>query len=59
MKKLVTISIFMTFISCSMNPHVKYVRDNQKNQWIEKSHVYRSLASIHSDEEAIQKPKRK
>ena len=49
MAKLILMTISLVFISCSMNPHVKYVEDNQKNQWIEKDHVYRSLASIHEE----------
>jgi hypothetical protein len=50
MAKFIMIIISLSFISCSMNPHTKYVKDNQNNQWIEKDHVYRSLASFHEDD---------
>jgi hypothetical protein len=59
MAKILTICTLLTLISCSMNPHIQHVKDNQKNQWIEKTHVYRSLASIHNEKEELKRTEKK
>jgi hypothetical protein len=51
MNKYISSMLLLLLCACSSNPHVKYVENNHKNQWLEKKHVYRSLASIHQEKE--------
>lgn len=46
-KKFVLLSMVLGLgIGCSMSPHRKLVQENHQNNWVEKKHVYRSIASL-------------